>query len=117
MATVTIAGGELAVLVEGAEPPWTIASRLVLPLAAVAGAASDPAVARAARWLRLAAAQLPGIVSAGAFLIDGERVFWDVRDPEKAIVIRLGTGCYASLVVEVADPAGTVALIERAIAR
>jgi len=41
-------------------------------------------------------------------------VFWDVHDPQKAIVIRLKDERYARLVIEVDDPPATVAAIEEA---
>ena len=58
---------------------------------------------------------MPGVITAGTFFQDGDRVFWDVRDPEKTIVIRLEDERYARLVIEVEDPPTTVAAIERAI--
>ena len=56
-----------------------------------------------------------GIITAGTFFQDGDRVFWDVRDPEKTIVIRLEDERYTRLVIEVEDPRATVAAIEEAI--
>jgi hypothetical protein len=55
---------------------------------------------------------VPGVVVAGTFYEAGERVFWDVHDPAKAVVIELADQRYARLVVGVADPSATVALIE-----
>lgn len=48
------------------------------------------------------------------FYQDGGLVFWDVHDVTNAIGIDLEHEHYHRLVVEVADPSGTVALIERA---
>lgn len=42
-----------------------------------------------------------------------ERVFRDVHDPAKAIVIQPADERFARLVIEVPDPAETVSLIER----
>jgi hypothetical protein len=52
-----------------------------------------------------------------AWLLIGERVFWDAHDPEKAIVIRLRDKGYARLVIEVDDPPATVAAIQEALGR
>ena len=51
----------------------------------------------------------------GTFYQEGERVFWDVHDPEKTVVIRLKDERYARLVIEVEDPPATVAAIQEAL--
>ena len=60
---------------------------------------------------------VPGVLTAGTFHVDGERVFWDVHDPAKAVVIELDDERYARLVVQVDDPRATVDLVERAVHR
>jgi hypothetical protein len=55
------------------------------------------------------------VVSAGTFYQEGERVFWDVRDPEKVVVIRLRDERYARLVIGVEDPPATVRAIQEAV--
>lgn len=57
---------------------------------------------------------MPGVITVGTFHIDGERVFWDVHDPAKAVVIELRDQRYVRLIVQVPDPRATVDLIERA---
>ncbi|HEY8686839.1 MAG TPA: hypothetical protein VIO57_14650 [Chloroflexota bacterium] len=52
-----------------------------------------------------------GVITAGTFLKDGGRVFWDVHDTDRAIAIHLRDDDYTELVVEVDDPAATIALI------
>jgi hypothetical protein len=46
----------------------------------------------------------------------GRWAFWDVRDPERAVIIDLEDERYARLVIEVDDPAATAAAIRRALA-
>ncbi len=67
--------------------------------------------------MRAPGTYVPGVIVAGTFHADGERVFWDVRDAQKAIVIHLGDEQYARLVVEVDDPSAAVELIEWALVR
>jgi len=47
---------------------------------------------------------VPGVITAGTFYQDGKRVFWDVHNPEKTIIIDLHDERYNELVVEVDDP-------------
>jgi hypothetical protein len=69
------------------------------------------------KGIRAPGAHLPGVITAGTFHIHGERIFWDVHDPAKAVVIELNDERYARLIVQVADPRATVALIEQATSR
>jgi hypothetical protein len=117
MARMDIAGDKLIVEIEGLDKLWAFKSRLEIPLANVRGATADPGAARGPKGIRNAGAHFPGILTAGTFHIDGERVFWDVRDPAKAVVIQLNDERYTRLIIEVADPRTTVDLIEHAITR
>ena len=58
---------------------------------------------------------MPGVITAGTFYQDGKRVFWDVHNPEKTIVIDLHDERYNQLIVEVADPQAAVSLIHSAL--
>jgi hypothetical protein len=59
---------------------------------------------------------LPGAVTAGRLLRQGEWAFWDVHDSNRAITIRLHDEHYAKLVIGVDDPSGTVSAITAALA-
>lgn len=116
MATININGGELTIDVEGLDKLWTLKSRLTIPLAHVRGATADPSITTEPKGGRGAGTHLPGVIVAGTFHQDGQRVFWDVHDKNKAIVIELKDDDYQRLIFEVDDPPATVELIERAIA-
>lgn len=116
MAEISIDGGNLVVEIEGLDKLWALKSRLVIPLANVRGATADPGIVKEPKGIRAPGAHLPGVITAGTFHLDGEKVFWDVHDGSKAVVIELADERYARLVVEVADPRATVARIEQATA-
>ncbi|MGW1108512.1 hypothetical protein [Streptomyces sp. NPDC002540] len=115
MAQVSIDDGKLIVEIEGLDKLWALRSRLTIPLAHVRGATADPGIAKEPKGLRSPGTHVPGIVTAGTFHVDGERVFWDVRNPAKAVVIQLTDERYARLVIQVSDPRTTVALVEDAL--
>jgi len=55
---------------------------------------------------------LPGVITAGTFYQgSGQKVFWDVHDPAKSIIIDLHDDRFDELIVEVPDPTFTVAQI------
>jgi hypothetical protein len=96
---------------------WVHNSHFEIPLAHVKGASINPEVAKSLpypsqvpddpRW--------PTPISAGTFYQHGNRVFWEVTDPTKAVVIELKDDQYDELVVQVEDPAALVAQINQAI--
>jgi hypothetical protein len=113
MAEVELTENVLIVHVRGMDRLWALKSRLKIPLSHVLGAEVDPEIAR--EWhkgIRAAGAHVPGVITAGSFYQEGERVFWDVHDPEKTVVIRLRDERYARLVIEVEDPRATAAAIQ-----
>ncbi len=87
--TISIDGGVLRVEVRGLDKLWSFASQLEIPLEHVRDAAIDPAIARGPKGWRGPGSHLPGIITAGTFHQDGGRIFWDVHDPDKAVVIAL----------------------------
>ena len=112
MTEVELTRDALVVHVQGMDQLWALKSRLEIPLAHVVGAEADPEVAR--EWhkgIRAPGIHVPGVITAGTFYQDGERVFWDMHNPERTVVIRLRDERYAKLVIEVDDPPATAAAI------
>jgi hypothetical protein len=117
MATISIDGSNLNIDVEGMDRLWAMKSRLTIPLAHVRGAGTDPEITRRPKGWRGPGAYVPGVIAAGTFHKGGDKVFWDVHDNDRAVVIELADETYQRLVIEVDDPSATVELIERAIAQ
>lgn len=117
MARVIIDGDDLVVEIEGLDKLWSLKSRLAIPLANVRGVTADPGMLKEPKGLRAPGTHLAGVITAGTFHQDGERVFWDVHDAARAVVIQLADQRYARLVIQVADPKATITLIEQAITR
>jgi len=106
----------LVVHVQGMDQLWALKSRLEIPLSHVVGAEFNPETAREWRkGIRAPGTHVPGVITAGTFYQEGERVFWDVHDPEKTVVIHREDERYARLVIEVEDPPATAAAIQRAL--
>ena len=118
MTRVEIADGRLVVRPVGLHKLWAFKRQIEVPTEHVEGAARDPEDAR--RWakgLRLPGTAVPWVIVAGSYYRRGEWTFYDVRPRhmDRAVVIRLRDERYARPVVEVEDPATTVAEIERAV--
>lgn len=110
MVTFTIARNALILDVQGLDRLWTFTSRLEIPLENIRRVYADPAITRG--WwkgLKAPGTHVPGVIVAGTFYQDGKRIFWDVKDPEHAIVLELVDDRYDQLIVEVDQPAVVVA--------
>ena len=113
MTTVSVSDGNLTVEVEGWDKLWSLRSRLVIPIRHVIRVYADSSIAE--NWwqgLRVAGTHLPGVITAGTFYHHGNWVFWDVHNPEKAVVVDLQDERYEKLIIEVPDPADTVARLQ-----
>ena len=115
MVEVTVEGDRVRFDVNGWDKMWSLKSRLEIPLAHMTSVRIDPEPARG--WwhgFRMPGTQIPGVLTAGTFYQHDGAVFYDVHDPERTIVIELDHDHYRRLIVEVADPAATVKLLEDA---
>ena len=118
MTELEVSDGNLVIVVEGWDKLWSLRSHLTIPVAHVSKIYADPGIANA--WwqgLRVGGTHIPGVITAGTFYHQGNWVFWDVHHPEKVVVIDLHDERYAKLIVEVADPAETVARLNAALGR
>ena len=53
------------------------------------------------------------MIAAGQVRQEGQWAFWDVHDPERAVIIDLADERFARLVIEVDDPWATAASINQ----
>ena len=116
MAEVELTPTSLVVHIRGADQFFALKSQLEVPLQHIAGVDVRPPEARQI-WhgLRVVGTDVPGVITAGWFLQQGEWAFWDVHDPDEAIAIRLYDEHYGKLVVGVDDPDATAQAITAAI--
>jgi hypothetical protein len=116
MTTVSVIEGNLVVETEGWDKLWALRSRLAIPINHVARVYADSTIAQSwLKGLKLAGADIPGVLSAGTFYHHGKWVFWDVHNPENVIVIDLHDERYEKLIVEVTDPADTMTRVQAAL--
>jgi hypothetical protein len=102
--------------VEGLDKLWAFRSQLEIPLAHIS--AVDVNHAEVSRWwhgFRLMGTEMPGLLAAGTFFYQGGLAFWDVRDPASTIIVSLDHEHYKKLIVEVADPVATAAMLREAL--
>ena len=114
MVEVTVDGNRAVFQVEGLDKLWALRSSLEIPVEHILGAEHDPeSVGRWWHGLKLFGTDMPGLFAAGTFYYHGELVFWDVRHPERTVIVSLDHERYKKLIIEVADPESVVALLNR----
>ncbi|MCL6092796.1 MAG: hypothetical protein M0Z32_05290 [Actinomycetota bacterium] len=115
MVHIEIEDGRLCISVEGLHQALSLKKHIDIPLSHVQGAHPDPGAAKGWQGIRAPGAYFPGLITAGSFKKDGEWSFFDVHNPDRALVIDLENEHYKRLVVEVGDPAATAEIINEAI--
>ena len=118
MVRLEIVAGSLVLHVVGLDQLWSFKSQLTIPLVHVQ--AVQPVPNEAKQWfhgLRAPGTNIPGVIVAGTYYDGNGCAFWDVHDAENAIEISLHDERFKRLVVEVEDPAASIALLRDAISR
>ena len=111
MVDLSISNGALLVRAIGLNKLWAFKSSITVPLQHVVEIRQDPEVTKGWRhgW-RIPGTGIPGVITAGTYYKGGQRAFWDVHNPDRAVVIDLRDEPYNRLIVEVADPEAAIAL-------
>jgi hypothetical protein len=118
MVNVDVEGDRATFTVEGMDKLWSLRSRLEIPIAHITSAeVNHDQVGRWWHGVKLLGTELPGLFGAGMFLYHREVVFWDVRDPARAIIVSLEHETYRKLIIEVDNPEAAVAKLKSAIGR
>jgi hypothetical protein len=111
MIHVTRDGDKILFDVKGLHKLWALKSRLEIPRMNIRGAHRDAAAVRGWKGWRVPGTYVPGLITAGTFYLEGKRIFWDVSDPDKAVVVELEDEKYNQLVIEVEDPDAVINLL------
>ena len=116
MVEVTIEGDTAVFEVQGSHKLWAFRSRIEVPIKHIQSVRADPKPAMG--WLdglKVSGTALPNHFRAGTFYVHGSWVFYDVLHAENAIVVELAAERFASLIIEVSDPAATVRLLQESL--
>lgn len=116
MVRASIADQRLTLELQGLSRLFALKSRIEIPLSRVRGVCAHPVAARNWWHTLRERGERPGGLIGGTLYQAGKRMFWDVKDPDRTVLIEVEGERYEQLVVEVADPEVTAESIARAIA-
>jgi hypothetical protein len=98
--------------VEGCHKLWAFKSQLTIPTHNVVRAYQDlEELGGSWKGLKMPGTNVSGLITAGTFYHSGGRIFWDVMDEKKSIIIDLEDESYQKLIIEVENPEGAIAFI------
>ncbi len=97
--------------IEGFHKLWALKSSLTIPVLHIVRAYRDEAKSAWVWGLRMPGTQIPGIITAGSYIVKEGTIFCDVMDISKSIVVELQDEHYLRLVIEVEDPEKAIALL------
>ncbi len=108
MVDVEIEDAAIIFRVCGTHKLWTFRSELRIPAAHVTGVRRESVDSPFLRGWRNFGTWVPGVLTAGSYQLHGTRIFYDVSNWERIVVIDLEDEKFTQLVIEVADPAQVV---------
>jgi hypothetical protein len=120
VATIEVTPQTVVVHVNGLDKVLALRSRVEFPLAHVTNVAYDPSETQRELeqfWqeTHIFGANAPGSTMVGDYTEHGDRIFWDMHHPERAITLQLIQEKYAKVIVEVADPEATLRSLQDAL--
>lgn len=117
MAKIDIKDNKLVITIEGARKLWALKSQLSIPLDNVIKVTVDSEIWSHAPRLgqKRVGTDLYGFYFAGTFVQQGNKVFYDLKKKEDAVVITLKDEKFDYLVVGVENSNETTQLIEKSL--
>lgn len=104
MVQVHVKGDTAVFEVLGWHKLWALKSRIEVPLAHIRAARKDRKATKGWIGWRMPGTCIPGIIVAGTYIRGGVKRFYDVCNPDRAIVVELENEPFRELIVEVQNP-------------
>lgn len=115
MVSITQKDNEFHFNIEGLHKLWTLKSELTIPIENVVRAYKDLSELDSWKGWKLPGTHIPGIITAGTFYKEGDKIFWDVTDKDHTIIIELEDENYHKLIIDVEHPQETIDMINNAL--
>lgn len=67
------------------------------------------------KGIRRPGINIPGMVTAGTFYQAGQKIFWDVKNSDKSIIIALKDNSFTRIIIEVDNPEESIKSIQNSL--
>lgn len=111
MVSIQKENGKFIFEVKGLHKLWALKSQIEIPVEHIVSASKNTADWSGFIGIRLPGLQIPGVITAGTYLVDDGTIFCDVVHSEKCIVVELNDEQYKRLVIEVEDVDAALAIL------
>jgi hypothetical protein len=89
--------------VKGLHKLWAFKNELAIPSKNISRAHRNFEGQGFWKGWRMPGTHIPYLITAGTFYLDGDKIFWDVMNKDKAIIVDLVDEEYKQLIIEVDD--------------
>jgi hypothetical protein len=111
MVLITQNQNEFIFEIKGIHKFWALRNKIVVPKQNIENASKKEEESNFWIGWRLPGTRIPGLITAGTFVKNGERHFWDVCKSKNAIVVNLKNSSFKKLIIEVENPSESIELL------
>lgn len=87
---------------------WAFKNQLTIPSENIINVHNDHQSIQGWKGWKSPGLSIPSVITAGTFIKDGDKIFWDVSNMDNCIIIDLKDEEYKQLIVEVENPAAEI---------
>jgi hypothetical protein len=99
--------------VKGMHKLWAFKSQLEIPAEHIIDAHQDFSEISEWRGLKMPGTYVPYLITAGTFYVNGTKIFWDVVNKEKSIIVNVKDENYQQLIIEVENPEDAIKMLTK----
>ncbi|HLT49465.1 MAG TPA: hypothetical protein VKZ90_03370 [Aequorivita sp.] len=106
-------GGNFIFEIVGLHKLWALTSRLTIPISHIVDAYPNEQRLDFIPGLRMPGTHIPGLITAGTYILKDGTIFCDVVNHDNSIVVELRDEHYRMLVIEVKEPLAAIRFLMR----
>jgi len=106
-------GGNFIFEIVGLHKLWALTSRLTIPISHIVDAYPNEQRLDFIPGLRMPGTHIPGLITAGTYILKDGTIFCDVVNHDNSIVVELRDEHYRMLVIEVEEPLAAIRFLMR----
>jgi hypothetical protein len=106
-------GGNFIFEIVGLHKLWALTSRLTIPISHIVDAYPNEQRLDFIPGLRMPGTHIPGLITAGTYILKDGTIFCDVVNLDNSIVVELRDEHYRMLVIEVEEPLAAIRFLMR----
>ncbi len=111
MIQITQNQNEFIFKVKGIHKIWALRNKIVVQKENILNAYKKEENTNSWIGSRMPGTHIPWLITAGTFIKNGERYFWDVCKSKRSIIVELQNSSFKKLIIEVENPTESINLL------